>query len=63
MWGLHGLTLKSVLTHRDARYGTQPDTAQTVGAVSLAYAYLGHRWFGAVDWRADAQDNKTLKDD
>jgi hypothetical protein len=48
---LHGITLKYVISHRNAHYETSPDTEQTVSAVSLGYTYIGHRWFGAVDWR------------
>jgi hypothetical protein len=51
VWGLHGLTLKYAISHRNAHYETLPDTRQTVAAVSLGYTYLGHKWFGAVDWR------------
>jgi hypothetical protein len=63
VFGLHGLTLKYVETHRIANYTSLPDTDQRVGAVSLGYTYLGHRWFGAVDWRPDAQVNKTVGND
>lgn len=49
--GLHGVTLRYVVSDRNAHYDTQPDTEQRVGALSLGYTYLGHKWFGAVDWR------------
>jgi hypothetical protein len=54
VYGLHGLTLKYVVSHRNAHYETLPDTRQTVAAVSVGYTYIGHKWFGAVDWRPDA---------
>lgn len=53
--GLHGVTIRYVASRRDARYGGEADTNQSVGAVSVSYAYLGHKWFGAVDWRPEAQ--------
>jgi hypothetical protein len=49
--GLHGLTLRYVTTERDARYPDIADIHQRVGAISVGYTYLGHKWFGAVDWR------------
>jgi hypothetical protein len=52
--GVHGIGIKYVMTHREARYSEPADTRQTVGAVALAYTYLGHTRFGAVDWRPDA---------
>jgi len=54
---LHGVTVKYVMTHRDANYAELKDTRQTVGAVSIAYTYLGHRKFGAVDWRPEALES------
>ena len=54
IWGLHGVTLKYVASHRDAHYETLPDTEQTVSTISVSYTYVGHKWFGAVDWRPDA---------
>ncbi|AXQ30395.1 DUF3943 domain-containing protein [Solimonas sp. K1W22B-7] len=53
---LHGVTLRYVVSHREARYPDFDDTRQTVGAISLGYTYLGHRHFGAVDWRPGAAD-------
>ncbi|HUS23439.1 MAG TPA: DUF3943 domain-containing protein [Candidatus Binatia bacterium] len=54
--GLHGVTLRYTFSQREADYVGERGTRQSVGAVSLAYTYLGHRWFGAVDWRPEAQD-------
>ncbi|HSW12322.1 MAG TPA: DUF3943 domain-containing protein [Solimonas sp.] len=51
VWDLHGLTLRYVISHRDAHYDAIGDTQQTVNAVNLGYTYLGHKRFGAVDWR------------
>lgn len=53
-WDLHGITLRYVVSHRDAKYEELDDTRQTVNAVSLGYTYLGHPRFGAVDWRPEA---------
>lgn len=58
VYGLHGITLKYVHSARNAHYTTLADTEQRVGAVSLAYTYLGHKWFGAVDWRPEAQQKR-----
>jgi hypothetical protein len=55
---LHGISLKYVVTHRDASYTDQPDTRQTLGAIAIAYTYLGHPRFGAVDWRPDAVEHQ-----
>ena len=51
VWDLHGITLRWVVSDRNAHYEAQPDIQQRVSAVSLGYTYLGHKWFGAVDWR------------
>lgn len=51
---LHGVTLKSVASRRDAAYDGMADTTQTVGAFSVGYAYLGQTRSGAVDWRPRA---------
>lgn len=53
---LHGITVRYVVSHRAAQYPEIDDTRQTVGAVSIGYTYLGHRHFGAVDWRPSAVD-------
>jgi hypothetical protein len=61
--GLHGLTLRYVVSDRNARYETLPDTHQRVAAVSIGYTYIGHKWFGAVDWRPrpDQRTGEKLK--
>jgi hypothetical protein len=51
VWDLHGITLRYVRSERDAEYDTLPDAHQRVAAVSVGYTYIGHKWFGAVDWR------------
>jgi hypothetical protein len=51
VFNLHGITLNYAATRRDAVIPGQSDTIQKVGAISLAYTYLGHTRFGAVDWR------------
>lgn len=48
---LHGITVKYVTSTRNAQYTDQPETRQTVGAISIGYTYLGQTRFGAVDWR------------
>lgn len=51
VWGLHGLTVRYVRSERDAEYDALADAHQRVDAISLGYTYIGHKWFGAVDWR------------
>lgn len=51
IYNLHGVALKYAWTQRDAKYSNVPDTHQRVGAISIAYSYLGQSRFGAVDWR------------
>jgi hypothetical protein len=51
VFGLHGLTLRYVMSDRNAEYDALPDSDQRVAAVSVGYTYIGHKWFGAVDWR------------
>lgn len=51
IWDLHGLTLRYVRSERDAEYEALPDAHQRVEAISVGYTYIGHKWFGAVDWR------------
>jgi hypothetical protein len=51
VFNLHGITLKYVASRRDARYPALADTRQSVGALSVGYAYLGQTRSGAVDWR------------
>jgi len=47
----HGVALRYVLSHRDARYPGIDYKDQTVGTLSLMYVFLGGTGFGAVDWR------------
>ena len=51
LYNLHGIALKYVTSRRDAEYADLPDTRQKVGALSVAYVYLGQTRSGAVDWR------------
>ena len=51
-YGHHAVTLKYVVSHRDAHYPDIQDRHQTVGTVSLAYTFLSDFKFGAVEWRA-----------
>jgi hypothetical protein len=48
---LHGVTLRYTFSHRDAGYPNVASVRQSVGAISIGYAYLGQTRFGAVDWR------------
>ncbi len=54
VYKLHGITLRYVESHRDARYGIRNPTHQSVGTVSIVYSFLGQTRFGAVDWRTAA---------
>jgi hypothetical protein len=51
VYKLHGITLRYVMSDRNAHYEELSDVHQRVAAVSVGYTYLGHKWFGAVDWR------------
>lgn len=55
VYNLHGITLKYVVSRRDAQYPGFPDTRQTVGAISIGYASLGQTRSGAVDWRPKSE--------
>ncbi|TJY61021.1 DUF3943 domain-containing protein [Sinimarinibacterium sp. CAU 1509] len=55
VYNLHGIALKYVASRRDARYDGLPDTHQSVGAISIGYAYLGQTRSGTVDWRTKAE--------
>jgi hypothetical protein len=48
--GPHAIGLHYVVTSRDARVRDRPDRLQSVETVSLAYTFLGHTRFGAVEW-------------
>jgi hypothetical protein len=49
-YGPHAISLSYLISTRDARL-TGRDRHQSVGTVTLSYNFLGHRKFGAVDWR------------
>lgn len=51
VFGHHGLALRYVISHRDARYPHIEYKDQTVGTLSLMYVFLGTPSFGAIDWR------------
>jgi hypothetical protein len=51
IYGRHALGLQYVTSIRDAHYPDRADSHQTVGTVSLVYAYLSNKHFSAVDWR------------
>jgi Domain of unknown function (DUF3943) len=48
---LHGITVRYVMSDRNAQYDDLADIHQRVAAINIGYTYLGHKWFGAVDWR------------
>jgi hypothetical protein len=47
----HGVAVRYLHSHRDARYPSIAYRDQTVGTLSLMYVFLGETGFGAVDWR------------
>ena len=47
----HGIAIRYVVSHRDARYPNVEYKDQTVSSVSLMYVLLGNSGFGAVEWR------------
>ncbi|HUR39705.1 MAG TPA: DUF3943 domain-containing protein [Verrucomicrobiae bacterium] len=61
---LHGITLRYIVSDRNANYEARPDTEQRVAAISVGYTYLGHKWFGAVDWRPrpESRTGEMLED-
>jgi hypothetical protein len=50
VYGHHAITLKYVVSRRDAYYTDIADRHQTVGTISLAYTLLSDTKFGAVDF-------------
>jgi len=49
--GKHALSLRYLLSRRDATFATGGDQTQQRGTIGLYYTLLGHDHFGAVDWR------------
>ena len=47
----HGISLRYVVSHRDASYPNIDYRNQTVGTLALMYVFLGPSGFGAVEWR------------
>jgi len=47
----NGLTIKYLLTRRDASFPDLGSRTQTRGTIGLFYTLLGHERFGTVDWR------------
>jgi hypothetical protein len=54
---LQAITLRYSESGRDGRYAHQPDSHQRVSAFGIGYTLLGQAGFGAVDWRAQEQDD------
>ncbi len=48
--GPHAISLRYLLSHRDARYPDLGDRSQTRATVGIYYTFLGHDRFGAVQW-------------
>jgi len=48
----HAITVKYVVSHREANYPDLGDRHQNLGTVWLFYTLLGNTRFGAVEWRA-----------
>jgi len=55
LFGPHALSLSYLISTRDATL-TGRDRHQQVETVTLSYNFLGHRRFGAVDWRPGEVD-------
>jgi hypothetical protein len=48
----HAITVKYIVSHREANYPDLGDRHQNLGTVWLFYTLLGNTRFGAVEWRA-----------
>jgi hypothetical protein len=51
LYGPHALGLQYTVSSRESSSPGVPDRHQSIQTVSLAYNFLGHRRFGAVEWR------------
>jgi Domain of unknown function (DUF3943) len=51
LYGPHALGLQYTVSSRESSAPGVPDRHQSIQTVSLAYNFLGHRRFGAVEWR------------
>jgi Domain of unknown function (DUF3943) len=51
IYGPHALSVGYLLSTRDGRFPGGDDRHQLVQTVTLAYNFLGHTRFGAVEWR------------
>ena len=49
--GKHAVSLRYLLSRRDASFGSGGDLTQQRGTIGIYYTLLGHDRFGAVDWR------------
>jgi hypothetical protein len=49
--GRHAVSLRYLLSRRDASFSNSEDITQQRGTIGLYYTLLGHDRFGAVDWR------------
>ena len=49
--GRHAVSLRYLLSRRDASFSNADDITQQRGTIGLYYTLLGHDRFGAVDWR------------
>jgi hypothetical protein len=49
--GKHAVSLRYLLSRRDASFSNAGDITQQRGTIGIYYTLLGHDRFGAVDWR------------
>jgi len=57
IWRRHALTVKYVVSNRQASYPDLGDRNQTLGTVWLLYTLLGSTRLGAVEWRDEGAPN------
>ena len=57
IWRRHALTVKYVVSNRQASYPDLGDRNQTLGTVWLFYTLLGSTRLGAVEWRDEGAPN------
>ena len=53
LWGPHALSLQYLVSSRNTGSPKLSDRHQSLETVTLAYNFLGHTRFGAVEWRPD----------
>jgi uncharacterized protein DUF3943 len=53
LYGPHAIGLQYTVTSRDAHFFGRDNRQQAVQTLNLAYNFIGHTRFGAVEWRPD----------